>query len=101
MTPSQVAAPLRKVLSFVLIATFCFTLPTMAQQTQPHPLPAARYIPSYDFDTQNIKLNLHFDFEKEWAIGTATITFAPMVKNLRSIELDAGDMTINSVKLIS
>ena len=68
---------------------------------QPHPLPPARYIPSYDFDTQNIKLNLHFDFDKEWAIGTATITFNPMVKNLSSIELDAGDMTINSVKLIS
>jgi len=62
-------------------------------------LPPTQYIPSHDYDTRNISIDLHFDWEKEQAIGTATITFAPLVVNLRSIELDAANMTFNSVKL--
>ncbi|MFZ0820559.1 MAG: DUF3458 domain-containing protein [Candidatus Acidiferrales bacterium] len=69
--------------------------------TQPTPLPQARYIPSHDFHTQNILLNLHFDFDREQAIGTATLTLAPLVNDLKRVELDAGNMTINSVKFAS
>ena len=39
-------------------------------------LPAPRYIPSHDFDTQNIKLDLRFDWEREQALGIETITLA-------------------------
>lgn len=73
-------------------------------QTPPQPsrqLPAARYIPSYDFDTQNIKLELRFDWEHEQAIGIETIMLAPLLTDLRRIELDAANMTFNSVKLAS
>jgi aminopeptidase N len=63
------------------------------------PIPPPQYIPPHDYDQRNIKLNLHFDWEKEQAIGTATITLAPVVGNLQSVSFDAGAMAIASVKL--
>ena len=78
------------------------TPPATSQATAPPqapPLPQARYIPSHDFHTQNILLNLHFDFDKEQAMGTETMILAPLVNDLKQVELDAGNMTINSVKL--
>jgi aminopeptidase N len=74
-------------------------LAAQEQTPKPRPLPPAQHIPSHDYDTRNISLNLHFDWEKEQAIGTATITFAPLVTNLRQVEFDAANMTFNSVKL--
>jgi aminopeptidase N len=71
------------------------------QAAKVKPLPPAQFIPSHDYDTRNITLNLRFDWAQEQAIGTATITLAPLVVNLRSIELDAANMTFNSVKLIA
>jgi aminopeptidase N len=71
------------------------------QQQGSRELPAPRYIPSHDFDTQNIKLDLRFDWEHEQALGTETITLSPLITNLRMIELDAANMTFNSVKLAS
>jgi len=70
-------------------------------QQPTHPFPTARYVPSHDFDTRHIVLNLHFDWEQEQAIGTETITISPLVKDLNTVELDAADMTFSSVKLAS
>ena len=73
---------------------------TLAQaQTQPapsptrraaRPMPPPQYIPPHDYDQRNIKLDLHFDWDNEQAIGTATITLAPTVKDLRRVDFDAG-----------
>jgi aminopeptidase N len=65
------------------------------------PLPQPQYIPAHDYDQRNIKLNLQFDWEKEQAIGTATITLAPVVNNLSRVEFDAAYMSIASVTLAS
>ena len=62
-------------------------------------LPPVHYVRSRDFDMQHIALNLKFDWDKEQAFGTATITLAPLVPDLKTINLDAGLMIINSVKL--
>jgi aminopeptidase N len=62
-------------------------------------LPPAHYVRSRNYDMQNIALDLKFDWEKEQAYGTATITLAPLVPDLKMVDLDAGLMTINSVKL--
>ncbi len=70
-----------------------------AQQTQKRPLPPIQYLPPRDYDMRNITLNLKFDWEREQALGTATITFSPLVANLRRVEFDAGHMTFNSVKM--
>jgi aminopeptidase N len=63
------------------------------------PFPPPQYIPPHDYDQRNIKLDLRFDWEKEQAIGTATITLAPTVKDLRRVDLDAAFMTVSSAAL--
>ena len=63
--------------------------------------PEGNSLPIRQYDMLNIKLQLRFDWEHEQAIGTATITLKPQVNNLRVVELDATNMTFNSVKLAS
>ena len=70
-------------------------------QGQRRGLPPTQYMPSRDYDTRHITLNLRFDWEKEQALGTAAITFAPLATNLRRVEFDAANMTFNAVKLAS
>lgn len=69
------------------------------QQRVVRPLPPPKYIRSHDYDTRHLALNLRFDWEREQALGTATISFSPLVKDLRAIELDAANMTFSEVKL--
>ncbi len=63
------------------------------------PFPPPQYIPPHDYDQRNIKLDLRFDWDQEQAIGTETITLAPMVKDLRRVDLDAAFMAFSSVTL--
>src|SRR2546423_1719922 len=65
------------------------------------PMPPPQYIPPHDYDQRNIKLDLRFDWEREQAIGTATITLAPTVKDLRSVSFDAAFMTFSNARLAS
>ncbi len=73
-------------------------LPSPAQLAT-NPFPPAQYIRPHNYDQRNIKLDLRFDWEKEQAIGTATITFAPTLKDVRIVEFDAGSMTVGNVRL--
>ena len=74
-----------------------------AFQTQgtSRPFPPTQYIPDHDFDTRHVALDLRFDWEREQLIGVETMIFKPLIVNLKSIELDAADMTITSVKLVN
>src|ERR1044072_3366882 len=63
------------------------------------PIPPAQYIPPHDYDQRNIKLDLRFDFAKEQAIGTETITLAPTVKNRKRVNLDGAFMVFENAKL--
>ena len=58
-------------------------------------------MPERTYDTRHIKLDLRFDWEREQAIGTATITFAPLNANTKTVEFDAANMTFKSVTLAS
>jgi aminopeptidase N len=71
-----------------------------ARRVTGRPFPPAQYIPPHDYDQQNIKLDLRFDFARQQAIGTETITLAPAVKDLKRVELDAAFMVFESVKLV-
>ena len=62
-------------------------------------LPPVHYVRSRDFDMQHVALNLKFDWEKEQTFGTAALTLAPLMPNFQTVNIDAGAMTINSVKL--
>lgn len=96
---------------FLAFALFCgFAGVGQAQTPTPTPAPLPRsgraipppqYIPPHDYDQRNIKLDLRFDWEQEQAIGIATITLAPVVKDLRRVDFDAAYMTITGTTLAS
>ncbi len=95
-------------LVFALIIIGARLTPGQANQSTPpvarraqQPVPAPQYIPPHDYDQRNIKLDLKFDWEHEQAIGVATITLAPTVKDLRRLDFDAAYMTISDAKLSS
>lgn len=71
------------------------------QQRPARQFPPTQYIPSRDYDIKHIALNLQFDWEKELASGTATITFAPLAQDLKRVEFDAANMTFTAIKLAS
>ncbi|MBV9211716.1 MAG: hypothetical protein JOZ52_13840, partial [Acidobacteria bacterium] len=99
-----------KALSLMLILIFT-PLAGFAQQQQQQqaqvpqatlrarPLPPVQYAPGRDYDMRHIALDLKFDWEREQALGTATLSFAPLANNLKQVEFDAANMTFNSVKL--
>ena len=65
------------------------------------PFPATQYIPDHDFDTRHIALDLRFDWDKERLLGRETLTFAPLVMNLKTVKLDAANITPTAVKITS
>jgi aminopeptidase N len=81
--------------------------PAQSQTPQPQArrvgqqIPPPQYIPPHDYDQLNIKLDLRFDWDQEEAIGTATITLAPLVKDLRRVDFDAAYMSISGAALAS
>jgi hypothetical protein len=71
----------------------------VARRATTRPFPAPRYIPPHNYDQRNIKLDLRFDWAQEQAIGSATITFVPTIKDLRRVEFDAAFMTVSAAAL--
>ncbi len=63
------------------------------------PLPPVRYIPNREYDLRHISLDLKFDWNAEQALGTATLTFAPLLVNTKTVNFNAALSTVNSVKL--
>ncbi|HEX8263960.1 MAG TPA: M1 family aminopeptidase [Pyrinomonadaceae bacterium] len=63
------------------------------------PLPPVRYIPSREYDLRHVALDLKFDWNAEQAFGTATLTFAPLLANTKTVTFNAALSAINSVKL--
>jgi aminopeptidase N len=69
-------------------------------QDEAKKLPPVNWIRSRTVDVKHVAIDLRFDWEKESAFGTTTITLAPF-KDTNKISIDAAAMTINSVKLAS
>src|SRR6266478_4233553 len=93
------------VLTFFLVVTgFGFGI-ALSQTPQARragtQIPPPQYIPPHDSDQRNIKLDLRFDWDQEEAIGTATITLAPVVKDLRRVDFDAAYMSVSGAALAS
>ena len=97
------AAIVLTVAAFLLVTSFAAAqTPTpspAARRVTARPFPPAQYIPPHDFDQQNIRLDLRFDFARQQAIGTETITLAPTVNGLKRVDLDAAFMVFESAKL--
>src|SRR5260370_2785772 len=67
--------------------------PTPQARRAQRPFPPPQYIPAHDYDQRNLKLDLRFDWEKERAIGTATLTLAPTGTDLRRLHLVLTSLT--------
>ena len=97
-----------KVSAFLLLLALSFTQMSVARPLFEFPyfqedgkvkkLPPVNYIRSREIDVKNISIDLRFDWDKEQAFGTTTITLAPF-RSLEKFYLDAAAMTINSVTL--
>lgn len=61
---------------------------------------AARHWPrSRTYDLEHVKVELAFDWEKKELAGTATLRLAPINDGLERVDVDAAEMTIESVTL--
>lgn len=83
---------------------FILVLPSILFAQNPMPAPPLEPPPyqwprSHNYDVQNYRIELSFDWTKQSVTGETTITFQPFESNMKEIEVDAGDMTIKSVKL--
>ncbi|HXH19672.1 MAG TPA: M1 family metallopeptidase, partial [Chitinophagales bacterium] len=61
--------------------------------------PESEYRPSATRinDLLHTQLHVHFDWQKQWLYGTATLTLKPYVKPVSELELDAKGFDINRV----
>jgi aminopeptidase N len=69
------------------------------EKTEKKPLPPINYVRSRNFDQKHIALDLRFDWEKEQTFGIEEFTFSPLKSNFTELNLDAGLMIFNSVRL--
>src|SRR5687768_3899957 len=84
------------------IAIALSTLPVIAQAPVPAPAPAAppyQWPRSHDYDVQHYRIEVSFDWGKKSVAGETTINLRPFKSDFKEVELDAAEMTINSVKL--
>src|ERR1051325_4714741 len=63
------------------------------------PFPPTQYVPSHDYDVKHIALDLRFDWQQEQALVSETLTFSPLISDLRSITLDAASLRFSDIKL--
>jgi aminopeptidase N len=98
LTPHhKFGAPL--VLALVLILAL---LPARAQipfGEQTAEAPPYQWPRSHDYDVQHYRIALSFDWSKKSIFGETTIILRPFHDRFKEVELDAGQMSINSVKL--
>src|ERR1700730_5141284 len=87
--------PLMLVLLSPAILSFAQN-PVPAPALEPPPYQWPR---SHNYDVQHYRIELSFDWTRQSVKGETTITFQPFVSDVKEIEIDAGDMTIKSVKI--
>src|SRR5438045_2907478 len=98
---------MRRMAAFSLLALFGFSSMVQARpvpmfsarpEDETQKLPPVNWIRSRKIDIKHIALDLRFNWDKQQAMGTSTITLAPFDDTDR-FTLDAAQMTINSVTL--
>lgn len=93
----------RRLIAFAAIALFSFSSIAFAQPTQKDgeikKLPPVNWIRSRKIDVKHLDIDLKFDWDKELAIGSTVVTYAPF-EDSNKVVLDAAMMTIDSVTLV-
>lgn len=86
-----------------LIAALFIVLFQPTILAQPHSatstLPSPNWTRSHDYDVQHYRIQISFDWKQKSVAGETTITLRPFLSNFRELELDAGEMVIQSVVL--
>lgn len=94
----------RRLLAFTLLLFLVlsggFSTHTAGQDAQAErkKLPPANQVRARNIDVKHLAIDLRFDWKKQQAYGTTSITFAALQATNR-ITLDAGMLTINSITL--
>src|SRR5437868_9402979 len=86
----------------LVLVLICSTLQGAAQSPQraaPPQAPPVQWPRSHDYDVQHYHIEVGFDWAAKSVSGTTTITLRPFKSDLKEIEVDAGQMKINAVKL--
>ena len=100
---------IRRVFAAAMIAMFGLTTLVQArpmssnvfvQQDEKTKLPPVNWIRSRTIDVKHLDIDLRFDWDKEQAIGSTVVTFAPFADDTDHFSLDAAMMTIDSVTLV-
>lgn len=86
-------------LAFALSLSSLFSFAQTPVPAQRPEAPPYQWPRSHDYDVQHYLIRLSFDWSKHAVAGETTVTLKPFKSDVKEIELDAGDMTINSVKL--
>ncbi|MBX7225466.1 MAG: HEAT repeat domain-containing protein [Chitinophagales bacterium] len=81
---------------FSIILILMMHLPITAQEIAP--FPNKQWIRSYNTDIQHIELNVQFDWQQKQVKGVANITLH-LYNAADKVMLDAGFLTINTIKL--
>ncbi|HXG93591.1 MAG TPA: DUF3458 domain-containing protein [Blastocatellia bacterium] len=88
-------------LALILILSSFASFAQTATPAQRPEAPPYSWPRSHDYDVMHYRIALSFDWSNDSIAGETTVTLRPMKSNLKEIELDAGDMKINSVHLAS
>src|SRR6185369_17562392 len=80
---------------------FIFSICSLSVLAQTPQAPPYQWPRSHDYDVQHYRIKLSFDWAKKEVFGDTTITLKPFHRDLKEIEVDAGQMIISSVKLAS
>jgi aminopeptidase N len=94
-----------KAVAFALIVlsltlnSFSISAQNPAPSAQALQEPPYQWPRSHNYDVQHYKIAVSFDWANQSIHGETTITFQPFGPEAKDIEIDAGDMTIKSVKL--
>jgi aminopeptidase N len=97
----------RKLFSLLMIVVLGFSslvtarpLPSnpLIQTEEKRKLPPVNWIRSRDIDVKHVAIDLRFDWDKDSAYGSTTVTLSPFAVT-NKVSLDAASMTVNSVSL--
>lgn len=94
--PTRVAT----LIFFLVCGSFFSFAQNPAPPAQAPEAPPYQWPRSHNYDVQHYRIELSFDWTKQSVTGETTIKFQPFSSDVKEVEIDAGDMTIKSVKLV-
>src|ERR1700687_4907614 len=93
------ASRIATLIFILVVVSFLSLAQNPAPSSQGSEAPPYSWPRSHNYDVQHYRIELSFDWAKQSVAGETTIKFQPFGNDVKEVEIDAGDMTIKSVKL--